>query len=166
MPRSELIDAGLAINPNAAVAHNSRGAVLKELGRNEEAPASYDRAIALKPDYAEALNNRGVAIFEPFWPECVRFDRLPAGGHAGLWFVASVVEQYERVRAFSSFFQDDASWLDWFCERPFASNELRRRRALIAARAKRKLKVPEQLCAEAPDHLNAEVWRSGLSAVS
>jgi protein O-GlcNAc transferase len=56
------IDVALDINPNAAVAHNNRGAALKELNRNEEALASYDRAIALKPGYAEAFNNRGVAL--------------------------------------------------------------------------------------------------------
>ena len=33
-----------------------------ELKRLEEALASYDKAIALKPDYAEAFNNRGIAL--------------------------------------------------------------------------------------------------------
>jgi protein O-GlcNAc transferase len=56
------IDAALAINPDAAIAHNNRGAALKELKRHEAALASYDRAIALKPGYAEAHNNRGVAL--------------------------------------------------------------------------------------------------------
>ena len=32
------------------------------LKRLEEALASYDKALALKPDYAEALNNRGNAL--------------------------------------------------------------------------------------------------------
>jgi tetratricopeptide (TPR) repeat protein len=36
--------------------------VLAALGRAEDAVASYDRAIALKPDYAEALHNRGNAF--------------------------------------------------------------------------------------------------------
>ena len=35
-----------------------------ELKRLEEALASYDKAIALKPDYAEAFNNRGNALRE------------------------------------------------------------------------------------------------------
>ena len=34
----------------------------RELKRHEEALASYDKAIALKPDYAEAYNNRGNAL--------------------------------------------------------------------------------------------------------
>ena len=35
---------------------------LSNLGRNEEAIASYDRALQIKPDDHEALNNRGIAL--------------------------------------------------------------------------------------------------------
>ena len=57
------IDLALKINPKAAaVAHNNRGVALKALGRLDEALASYDKALALRPDYAEAFNNRGVAL--------------------------------------------------------------------------------------------------------
>jgi predicted O-linked N-acetylglucosamine transferase (SPINDLY family) len=40
------------------------GNTLKELGRLDEAEASYRQAIALKPDYAEAHNNLGVTLNE------------------------------------------------------------------------------------------------------
>ncbi len=40
--------------PQDAEAHSNLGATLKELGRLDEAEASYTQAIALKPDYAEA----------------------------------------------------------------------------------------------------------------
>ena len=43
-------------------AHSNHGIVLAALERNEEALASYERALALKPDYAEALYNRGNAL--------------------------------------------------------------------------------------------------------
>ena len=36
--------------------------MLKELKRLDEALASYDRALGIKPDYAEALYNRGNAL--------------------------------------------------------------------------------------------------------
>jgi tetratricopeptide (TPR) repeat protein len=36
--------------------------VLAALGRREEALASYDQALAIQPDYAEALYNRGVVL--------------------------------------------------------------------------------------------------------
>ena len=40
-----------------------------DLKRSEEALASYDKAIALKPDYAEAYNNRGNALMDLKRPE-------------------------------------------------------------------------------------------------
>ena len=38
--------------------------MLRALKRPTEALASYDKAIALKPDYAEAHNNRGNALMD------------------------------------------------------------------------------------------------------
>ena len=43
---------------------SSRGLVLCELERYEEALTSCDKALAIKPDYAEALGNRGLALQE------------------------------------------------------------------------------------------------------
>jgi len=40
------------------------GITLKELGRLDEAEASYTQAIALKPDYADAHNNLGITLTE------------------------------------------------------------------------------------------------------
>ena len=40
-----------------------------DLKRPAEALASYDKAIALKPDYAEAHNNRGNALMDLKRPE-------------------------------------------------------------------------------------------------
>ncbi len=48
----------------SADAHFNRGVALGELKRHEEAVASYDRAIALKADYADAHYNRGIALGE------------------------------------------------------------------------------------------------------
>src|SRR5215472_13421003 len=56
------IDAALAINPNAAAAHNNRGAALGALKRHDEALASHDRALALKPGYFEAFSNRATVL--------------------------------------------------------------------------------------------------------
>ena len=55
-------DRALALNPNLAEAHNSRGAVLLAAMRHEEALASFDRAIELKPEYAEAHANRASVL--------------------------------------------------------------------------------------------------------
>ena len=43
-------------------AHNNLGNTLKDLGRFEQAEASYRLAIKLKPDFAEAHNNLGVIM--------------------------------------------------------------------------------------------------------
>ena len=43
-------------------AHYNLGNTLQELGRLDEAEASYNQAIALKPDYAEAHSNLGSTL--------------------------------------------------------------------------------------------------------
>ncbi|MEJ2411023.1 MAG: tetratricopeptide repeat protein [Novosphingobium sp.] len=48
--------------PDSEVLHNTAGAVNAGLGRLDTAVAHYDKAIALAPDYFEALNNRGIAL--------------------------------------------------------------------------------------------------------
>ena len=47
-----------------AKAYNNRGNALYllHLGRADEAAASYELAIATRPDYAEAYSNRGNAL--------------------------------------------------------------------------------------------------------
>ena len=50
--------------PQDAEASNNLGVTLKELGRLDQAEASYMQAIVLKPDYAEAFNNLGVTLQE------------------------------------------------------------------------------------------------------
>jgi len=54
----------LTLKPDYAKAHNNLGITLKELGRLNEAEASYKKAITLKPDFAEAHNNLGVILRE------------------------------------------------------------------------------------------------------
>jgi Flp pilus assembly protein TadD len=52
------------LKPDYAEAHSNLGNTLKELGRLDEAEASYNQAIALKPDYAEAHSNLGNTLKE------------------------------------------------------------------------------------------------------
>jgi Flp pilus assembly protein TadD len=44
-------------SPNKARPHNNLGEVLKKAGRIPEAQAHLERAIAIEPDYPDALNN-------------------------------------------------------------------------------------------------------------
>ena len=48
------IDVALRVNPKAAFAHNNRGKILVNMQNFDEALASFDRAISLQPNYAEA----------------------------------------------------------------------------------------------------------------
>jgi tetratricopeptide (TPR) repeat protein len=41
---------------------SNRGTVLQDLKRFEEALASYDQALAIKPDFALAFYNRGITL--------------------------------------------------------------------------------------------------------
>ena len=54
--------------------------LLQELKRIDEALASYDRALAVRPDYADALNNRGMILQElkRFDEALASYDRLLA----------------------------------------------------------------------------------------
>src|SRR5262245_60415781 len=51
-----LLRQAVRVNPQSAEAHANRGNVLRELERFDEAIASYDQALALRPNYANALN--------------------------------------------------------------------------------------------------------------
>jgi tetratricopeptide (TPR) repeat protein len=57
-------DRAIALKPDYAEAHCTRGTALVELKRPEEAVASYDSAIALKPDYAEARHNQSLCLLQ------------------------------------------------------------------------------------------------------
>jgi tetratricopeptide (TPR) repeat protein len=54
----ELITKAIGLNPNFAKAHLSLGYGLMNLGLPEVALRSFDKAIALTPDFAPAYNNR------------------------------------------------------------------------------------------------------------
>jgi tetratricopeptide (TPR) repeat protein len=52
----------VAKNPNAWLAHYNLGVQLAAKGQFADAMASYEEAVRLKPDYADALGNLGVAL--------------------------------------------------------------------------------------------------------
>jgi hypothetical protein len=60
----ESCDKAIQIRPDFAEACYNRGVALKELGRLDEAVASYEKAIQIRPDYADAYSNRGAALQE------------------------------------------------------------------------------------------------------
>ena len=52
----------MAKNPDAWLAHNNLGTVLRQAGKPEEAIDHFARAVQLKPDYAEAHFNLGLML--------------------------------------------------------------------------------------------------------
>ncbi len=98
---------------------------------------------------------------EPFWPASPRYDEIAPAPHPALWFKAAVAEQLERAEKYSSFFGTVSPWLAWLCEQSFAGSEMHRRHTLAAARAGLSPTVVPRLKDDGPDHLNADLWRTG-----
>jgi FkbM family methyltransferase len=118
--------------------------------------------VSVLSDLASHLERDGVQTREPFWPASPRYDDIaPGDDDPALWFKAAVVEQLERAQKFSSFFGGPSRLLTWLCEQPFASAEMHRRRTLAAARAGANPGIEPCLKIDAPDNLNAGIWRSG-----
>lgn len=86
---AELFADALDLEPGHPAAHCNRATVLAELKRWPEALAGYDRAVALKSDYAVAWSNRGNALKELRRPaeSLASFDRAIAinPGIAEVW---------------------------------------------------------------------------------
>ena len=55
----DFIKKALIIKPDYAEAHSNLGAVLRELGRLNDAEESYKKALSIKPDFAETHSNLG-----------------------------------------------------------------------------------------------------------
>jgi Tfp pilus assembly protein PilF len=63
------IERALSLCDTKAVYYNNYGAVLKELGRLDEAKVAFERAVELNQDYADAWSNLGWARLERDEPE-------------------------------------------------------------------------------------------------
>ena len=83
---AQLLGLAAARLPNDPSVHNNYGNVLRDLGRHVSALTSYERALALKPDYVEAHYNRALVLqdLRRFEDAIVGYDRTLAfvPGHA------------------------------------------------------------------------------------
>ena len=52
----------ISADPDSAAALNLLAVIHSSLGRNDLALASYDRALALQPDFIQALSHRGAVL--------------------------------------------------------------------------------------------------------
>src|SRR5262249_50856642 len=93
--------------------------IASELGDRAACVRALDTLISnLRPGWMESG--------EPFWPACHRFDVVTANGRAQAWFGTSAVEQFERIRGFSSFFGAPSPVIEWLYQQPLASIEMQR----------------------------------------
>jgi FkbM family methyltransferase len=127
-----------------------------EWGARGEAVAALQRLL-------KSLQSRDIRLFdqEPFWPAAPRFDHIVPQGSAADWLAAAAAEHFEKSFTFSSMFGGLSPALAWLRQQPVATVEMERRHVLVAARAGTRPIVPPRLHRAAPDHLNAEIWRSG-----
>lgn len=58
----DLISAAITIYPADPATHFNLANALKDMGRLDDALTSYNKAISLNPDYAEAYSNRGIVL--------------------------------------------------------------------------------------------------------
>ncbi len=100
-------DRAIAINPDFAVSHNGRGAVLQAAGQFEDALAAFDRAITLDPVYPDAHYYRGVLLQKSGKHEeaLAAFDRAIdlkpayAAAHKDRGVVLQTLGKYEEALA-------------------------------------------------------------------
>ncbi len=99
---------------------------------------------------------------EPFLAPSVRYEQLATGAPADEWVHCAVVEQWERLRHFSSFYTGTSSLplLEAIAGLPYRSAEMERRRQLIRMRAGMQAGLePNPLVSQRSDeHLNPALW--------
>lgn len=108
----------------------------------------------------EQTKQNSVSLPEPFWPACPRYDSIDPKDQIGRWFAFSIVEQTEKLSAFSSMFGEPTFDLEQISAHQFTSMELGRRNALIQMKNGQTPALTERLLTETADHLNAALWRN------
>ena len=111
----------------------------------------------------ENMKTPPLALGEPFWPPSRRFDTISAA-NPGMWFLAAAAEQIETNLSHSSAFIPPSETLGWLCRTSFATAEMHRRQYLHALRTGKHMAAPAMLLEDAPDNLNAPLWRDGSIA--
>jgi FkbM family methyltransferase len=128
-----------------------------------------DAIAALKPVVARVAQDGAAAFKEPFLAPSLRYEQLPAAGHAADWLRCAVIEQYDRMRHRSSIFAgtESLATLGPIRGMPFCSAEVERRIQL--ERMRRDMQsAPEPasiLCRKSDENLNPQFWSGEERAV-
>ena len=101
---------------------------------------------------------------EPFLTPCVRYEQLSTGAPADEWVHCAVVEQWESLRHFSSFYTGTSSLslLEAISHLPYRSAEMERRRQLVRMRAGMQSgrEANPLVCQQSDENLNPALWCS------
>jgi len=127
-----------------------------ELGRREF-------ALQLLQNAGKRVQAEDASVYhEPFLAPSVRYEHLYTGAPADEWVHCAVVEQWERLRYFSSFYAGTSSLplLEAIAALPYRSAEMERRRQLIRMRAGMQSgrEANPLVCQQSEEHLNAGLW--------
>ena len=81
-------------------------------------------------------HGEGIALDEPFLVPCPRFDATHIPSNEATWCFAAVLEQLERLRSFSSYYEGRGSrpFLQALSQLGFVGEDMQRRAELIDAR--------------------------------
>ena len=144
--------------------------ILHELGRR-------DQVVGILGRLQQQLDADGdVELTEPFLPICARFDSIAIESRqqAAEWCKSSVVEQYERLHAWSSFYMRDNAQiqstlhrLNYLVTHSFSTPEMERRRQLMLLQHgyKSHVELTELLTTRSAENLNARLWAEGAVKV-
>jgi protein O-GlcNAc transferase len=132
-----------------------------ELGLREQAIGALNGLCAKVASHSHAPDDT------PFLAVSRRFDDIAPGDAFADWCLASVLDQRERLAAFSSYFQDEQALdsLETLRRLPFQCAEMERRRQLMRIRLGRQA-APEStplLARQSDDNLNPEFWSAASS---
>ena len=100
------------------------------------------------------------AMEEPFLAPCARYDAVPAAERPEDWLRCAIVEQVEKLRAFSSLFvrQTVHEILRPIIGLPYRSPEMDRRWQLARMADGLPRERVDALCARSEENLNPEYW--------
>lgn len=98
-------DFSLSRNDNYLLALNNRGILKGKLGDFGGAVNDFNDAIRIKPDYAEAYYNRGVALYQTGkpadacedWSRALKLNFRPAGDAINQYCLKSVMPDFGRA---------------------------------------------------------------------
>ena len=92
--------------------------------------------VALQQLHKNITQTKNIDISEPFLTAGNRFDRIPPGNSIGVWVMAFILEEVERLSSFSSFYTGMSALerLETIKKLGFGSEEMERRLSLLRER--------------------------------